>query len=31
MSENLDQLAVAGFALHALTGQQRDVLSELSP
>lgn len=31
MPENLDRLAAAGFALHALTAQQRDVLSELSP
>jgi hypothetical protein len=31
MPENLDRLAAAGFSLHALTAQQRDVLSELSP
>jgi len=31
MSENLDRLAAAGFAVHALTAQQRDVLSDLGP
>ncbi|HET9171183.1 MAG TPA: aroma-sacti cluster domain-containing protein [Actinospica sp.] len=31
MPDNLDRLCAAGFAVHAFTPRQRDVLGDLSP